>query len=86
MKRMFGMMPSSEVEIEKLYRDDLNLKIIIQSGKHGYSIIYADSSAEFKDIDDTAENNFNLALSIVKEKLGELKEETGSKYEICIEK
>lgn len=32
MRRFFGMMPSSEIEIEKCYKDKDGYKIIIQAG------------------------------------------------------
>ena len=65
MKRFFGMMPSSEIEIEKSYKTDLGI-IIIQAGPNGYSIIYGDGSPESEDISDTSENNFNKAYNIAK--------------------
>lgn len=66
MKRMFGMMPSSEIKIEKHYKTDLG-PITIQAGDNGYSVIFADGSSEYEDIQDTAENNFNKAYEIAKE-------------------
>jgi hypothetical protein len=62
MERLFGLMPNSEVEIEKTYVDDLGLKIIIQAGPNGYSIIYADHSAEWGDYVDSTENNLKRAV------------------------
>lgn len=66
MNRMFGMMPSSEIKIEKNYKTDLGT-VIVQAGNKGYSVIFADGSSEYDDIEDTAENNFNRAYKIVKE-------------------
>lgn len=56
MNRLFGIIPLKEVEIEKTFINDLNLKITIQAGKNGYTIIY-------DDVIDTAENNFNIAYN-----------------------
>lgn len=60
------MMPSSEIEIYKTFKDDLGLKIIIEAGKNGWTIMYADSSSEYKDVEDTTENNFQAALTVLK--------------------
>ena len=62
MERLFGLMPNSEVEIEKTYIDDLGLKITVQAGPNGYSIIYADHSAEWADYADSTENNLKRAV------------------------
>lgn len=69
MKRFFGMMPSSEIEQEKRYIDDSGLKITIQAGKNGWTILYADSSSEYADVVDTTENNHNKALEVLKSHL-----------------
>lgn len=82
MKRFFGMMPSSEVEKEKTYKDDIGLKITIQAGPHGWSILYADSSSEYEDNDSSTENNFNKALEVAKDHLGELTEVNDNNYVI----
>jgi hypothetical protein len=66
MKRFMGMMPSSEIELSKTFKDDLGLKIRVESGKNGWTIMYADSSSEFKDVEDTTENNFQKALAVLK--------------------
>ena len=42
MNKFFGLIPNNEIEIEKTFIDDCNLKIIIQAGKNGYIILYAD--------------------------------------------
>lgn len=74
MKRMFGMMPSSEVEIEKRFKDMSDLKITIQAGPHGWTIIFADSSAKYGDCDNSSDVNFEVAKEIATEILGELVE------------
>jgi len=67
MNRMFGMMPRSEIEIEKRYctgsESDAKLAATIQAGKNGWTILFADHSSEYQDVVDTAENNFNKALN-----------------------
>lgn len=67
MKRFFGMMPSDEIKIQKTFVDDLGLKIRIQAGENGWTILYADSSSEYADVVDTSLNNFNTALRKLKE-------------------
>lgn len=75
MNRFFGMMPSNKIELEKHYKDNLGFKIVIQAGPEGYSIIYADHSTEYADINDTTENNFKTAYDIVTKHLGGLIED-----------
>lgn len=72
MKRMFGMMPSSEISIEKRYKDDMGLRITIQAGVHGWSVIYADSSSDYQDVDNTADENFKVAYNKATKCLGSL--------------
>jgi hypothetical protein len=72
MKRFFGMMPSDEIKKEKHYKDDLGLRITIQAGPHGWTIMYADSSSEFKDVDSTTNENFKTAYDIATKNLGKL--------------
>ena len=64
--RLFGMMASKYVKIEKYFLDDSNLSITVQAGEKGWTIIYADGGTEYKDVDDTPENNFNKAYMILK--------------------
>lgn len=75
MQRLFGMMPKDEVKIEKVYKDSLGLKIIIQAGEHGWSILFADCSSIYRDIDDTPENNFEAALAELKTHISNIKED-----------
>lgn len=51
MKRMFGMMPSSEVELRESYKDNFGLTVIIEAGKHGWTIMWADGGSDYKDVD-----------------------------------
>ena len=63
---LFGMMPSSEIEIEKHYKTDLGT-VIIQAGTNGYSIIFGDGSSQSEEVSDAAENNFKRAYAIAKD-------------------
>lgn len=74
MKRIFGMMPSSEVSIDKRYKDKYNYDIRIQAGPHGYTIIWPDGGTWWKDVDDTDEKNFKTAYDAVVKEIGEIKE------------
>jgi len=66
MKRFMGMMPSSEVKKEKQFKVGVGQLIVtVQSGENGWTILYADSSSEYKDVVDTIENNFNEALDVL---------------------
>jgi hypothetical protein len=40
--------------------------ITIESGKNGWTILYADSSSEYQDVESTAEENFKRALGRLK--------------------
>ncbi len=72
MKRFFGMMPSSEIEIEKHYKDKDGYKIMIQAGKNGWTILYADSSSQYRDITRSIDDNFREAYDLANKKIGGL--------------
>lgn len=72
MDRFMGTMPMGEVKIIRNYLDENGFEITIESGNNGYTIIFADCSTMYEDIDDNPINNFNKALNIAKEKLGKL--------------
>ena len=73
MKRFFGMMPSSEIEIEKGFKCSGGLNIRIQAGIHGWTIIYADGGTKYADINAiTAQENFDEALKIATQEFGTL--------------
>lgn len=74
MKRFFGMMPNSEIEIEKHYKDENGYRVTIQSGANGWTVIYADSSTDFKDVVDSSIENFKEAYNLAVAKLGVLVE------------
>ena len=67
MKRFFGMMPSSEVEIIKTFKSDNLGSVTVEAGQHGWTIMFADYSSRYQDVDDTSENNFNQAINVLKE-------------------
>lgn len=64
-KRFFGMMPSSEISIHKEYKDQYNLSIGIDAGVNGWTVRWADCSTTFRDVQNTAEANFNEAYKSV---------------------
>jgi hypothetical protein len=67
MKRFFGMMPSSEVKREERFKVGVGqLTVTIQAGENGWTILYADSSSEYKDEVDTTDNNFKKAMEVLK--------------------
>ena len=49
-------------------------KVIIQVGKNGWTIIYADHSTDFKDIISSANKNFEEAYNLAVNRLGTLTE------------
>lgn len=69
MKRFMGMMPSSCIEIRKDFKDENGLKIHIDAGPEGWTIIYADGSTNYADTIATAEDNYNIAYKIASENL-----------------
>ena len=74
MKRFFGMMPSSEIEMTKKYEDENGLIITIDAGPRGWTIIYADGSITYKDVDSTTEENFKEAYNFLSNEFNSLKE------------
>lgn len=81
MERFFGMMPMCEVDIIRRYRDRDGLRITIQSGKHGWTIIWADGGTNYKDVEATAEDNFKEAYDVMIAHIPEVKEV----YEHCFD-
>ena len=78
MIRFLGMMPSSEVEKEKIFIDELNLKVVIQAGLNGWTIIWADGSSSYKDIEKSTEDNFKKAYQEAIKSIGKLTEITNN--------
>lgn len=72
MVRFCGMMPSSDIERQEIFKDMSDLEIIIQAGVNGWTIIYADGSTNYADKLDTVDNNFNEALAVAESCLGKL--------------
>lgn len=68
------MMPSTEIRIEKYYKDKNGYRITIQAGVNGWTIIYSDSSTEFKDITTSTDENFKEAFDLAVNRLGILTE------------
>lgn len=91
MRRFMGLMPRTEIEIEKVYKDNLGMKLTIQAGPRGWTILWADKGSNFKDYDKegdpvrTAEQNLEEALEVVKHHLGEVTEvaRSGDEVECC---
>lgn len=73
MNRFFGMMPCDEIEKEVKYLDKNNRIVTIQAGQHGWTVIYADGSTNYKDEDDTVECNFAKALAVAEDNLIEIR-------------
>jgi hypothetical protein len=74
MKRFFGLMPANEVEIRHSYKDKYGFNITIEASSKGWTILWADYSTTFADIDDTAENNFQKAYDEAVSCIGKLTE------------
>lgn len=67
------MMPSSEVKKEQQFKVGAGqLTVTVQAGENGWTILYADSSSEYKDVIDTTENNFNKAIEVLKTHFSEI--------------
>lgn len=66
MNRFFGMMPSSEIEIEKSFKERTGTTMI-QAGKNGWTILYPDGSSQYEDTVDSVENNYEKALNVYKQ-------------------
>ena len=67
------MMPSSEVKREERFKVGVwQLTVTIQAGENGWTILYADSSSEYKDEVDTTDNNFEKAMEVLKTHFGDI--------------
>ena len=62
MDRLWGMMPSNEIEKTVTFKDMLNLKIRIEVGPNGWTIIWADGGTNYKDESIGTEANYKNAL------------------------
>lgn len=72
MNRFFGMMPAEEVDVYFEYKDSSGLDITIEAGTKGWTVVYADKSTDYCDVDDTAENNFKKAYHAAVQNVGKL--------------
>ena len=73
MKRFMGMMPTNEIEREENFKNQDDLKIKIQAGPNGWTILYSDGERKYKDNTCSTEENFNEAYETAVKDLGELK-------------
>lgn len=69
MKRFMGVMPSSCIKISKDFKDDNGLNVHIVAGPEGWTVIYADGSTEYQDIEGTSEENYNRAYAVASKNL-----------------
>ena len=84
MQRFFGRMLSSEVTLEKTYKDKYGLTLRLEAGPHGWTVIYADGGTEYKDVDATPEENLEAAYQQALSHFSELTEVSEPKcYEVC---
>ena len=72
MMRVFGIMPTEEVTMQESYIDGMGGTIIIQAGPNGWSILYADGSADYCDEVNEDTINFQKAYDKVNENIGPL--------------
>lgn len=72
MKRFFGLMPRNCVTISKKFKDMNGLRLTIEAGPEGWTIIWADGSINYRDIDGTPEVNFNEAYKFAVDSVGSL--------------
>lgn len=61
MKRFMGMMPSDCIEIRKNFKDENGLKVHIDAGSEGWTVIYGDGSTEYADVEVSSEDNYKAA-------------------------
>ena len=68
-----GMMPSSEVKKQKRFKVGVGqLKVTIQAGEKGWTILFADGSSEYQDVEDTTEDNFKSAFKQLNKYFGDI--------------
>jgi len=79
---MFGMMPSSEVEKCNHFKVGAGqLRVTIEAGPNGWTILYADHSSDGMNVHDTTENNFNKAMELLKMNFNDINLITEDKIE-----
>lgn len=72
MQRFFGMMPQKEVTIQGSYVDGWGMKMTIQAGPNGWTILYSDGSSDWCDEVNEDTVNFQKAYDIANESVGPL--------------
>lgn len=80
MNRFMGLMPANEIEKSQTFLDEHGLKVTIEAGPNGWTIIYADSSSKYEDVINTTEENFYKAFKIASSELGKLNEIVDVQY------
>ena len=74
MNRFMGLMPRTEVEKSQTFKVGVSqLNVTIEAGPKGFTIIYADGSTKYLDLEDTTLNNFNKGLIILKNEFNDVK-------------
>ena len=79
MKRFFGMMPTNEIEKEVTYKAKgimFDVRIIIQAGPNGWTVIWPDKGTNYKDETHDTETNFNTAYELAKKTYPDMVEDT----------
>ena len=66
MKRFFGMMASACVKFERQFDTGDGLRVMVQAGEEGWTIIYADSSTKYQDVLAPTAVNFKTALAVLR--------------------
>ncbi len=67
------MIPASETKISKKYQAGSFLATV-ESCDFGWSVIWADGSASYEDVESSTENNFQRGLEFLKEYFPDAKE------------
>ena len=83
MNRFMGLMPRKEIVKEISYVDGNGLRITIQAGPNGWTIVWADGGTNYKDQEKTTEENFNEAYETAIGLIGsitEVQEKTKQEY------
>ena len=73
MTRFFGMIPASEIVIEQSFTDSYGMGIVIQANTKGWTIIRSKSALKYKDVVNTADENYREAYNTASSLYGSLK-------------
>lgn len=71
-ERFLGLMKSDDVKANGAFRDPRGLHIEIEAGPKGWTIVWADFSTTFKDVEQETELNFKEAYDCANEAVGPL--------------